>query len=79
MNYAVLKLQALRDRCRMILPKRWVVPPRSHTEGLYPRRASGTEMEIQRDSPASSWVAWEISSRQRRGGRRSSPDRTKSE
>ncbi len=79
MNYAVLKLQSIRDRCRRFLPERWVVSPRSHTEGLYPRRASGADMEIKADAPASSWVAWEVSARQRRGGRKAGGVRPESE
>lgn len=69
MHYAVLKLQALRDHCRRFLPERWVISPRSHIEGLYPRKASSADMELSSESPASSWVAWEISARQRRGRR----------
>jgi hypothetical protein len=79
MHYAVLKLQAMRDRCRRFLPERWVVSPRSHAEGLYPRKASMAEMELSSDSPASSWVAWEITARQRRGGRRRSKEPSGSE
>lgn len=78
MHYAVLKLQAIRDRCRRFLPDRWVLSPRSHTEGLYPRRASGAEMEIKPGAPASSWVAWEVSARQR-GERRVRRSRAGSE
>lgn len=69
MHYAVLKLQTLRDRCRVVLPERWVVSPRSHVDGLYPRRASSAEMELSTQAPASSWVAWEVSARQPRGRR----------
>ncbi len=69
MHYAVLKLQALRDNCRRFLPARWVLPPRGHPEGLLPRKASAAGMELEKGSPASSWVAWEVSPRQR-GGRR---------
>lgn len=78
MHYAVLKLQALRDRCRRFLPEKWVASPRSHTEGLYPRRMSSAEMELSRQAPASSWVAWEVTPRRRgsavRGSRRRSSE-----
>lgn len=67
MHYAVLKLQSLRDACRRVLPERWVSPPLAHPEGLWPRKASAADMEVKPGSPASSWVAWEVGPRQRRG------------
>lgn len=68
MHYAVLNLQSLRNACRRFLPERWIAPPRGHPEGLFPRKASAADMEVKPGFPASSWVAWEVSPKQR-GGR----------
>lgn len=67
MHYAVLKLQSLRNHCRRILPEKFIQPRRAHDEGLYPKKVSEANMELEPESPASSWVAWEVSPRQRGG------------
>jgi hypothetical protein len=63
MQNAARAITRIRKVLNIFLPKSWVSTPVAHDEGVYPRRPSGAEMEIEPGDPASSWVAWETSAR----------------
>ena len=70
MQSAARVISRIRKVLKMFLPKSWVSSPVAHDEGIYPRRPSGAEMEIEPGDPASSWVAWETSTRREHRRRR---------
>jgi hypothetical protein len=59
---------ALRRRLGFLLPKRWLAPRAAAAAGLRAGRPSKARMELDPASPASSWVAWEVSRRGRPPG-----------
>ena len=63
MQNTALVITRIRKILRIFLPKSWVSSPLAHDEGIYPRRPSAAEMEVEPGDPASSWVAWETSTR----------------
>lgn len=58
-------IAALRRRLRYLLPRRWLTPQPMSGSGLPPQRAARARMELDSGTPASSWVAWEVSRRGR--------------
>ena len=71
MQNAALVITKIRKVLKIFLPKSWVSSPVSHDEGMYPKHPSDAEMEIEPGDPASSWVAWETSTRREHSRRRS--------
>jgi hypothetical protein len=59
---------ALRRRMRFLVPRRWLASYPKPSLGLRARRPSRARFELDAASPATSWVAWEISRRGRPAG-----------
>lgn len=55
----------VRRRLRRLVPRRWLAPDPIPSTGLKARRPAKARMELDPASPATSWVAWEISRRSR--------------
>lgn len=58
-----------RLRLRYFMPRRWLAPPAVPGVGIRARRPSAARIELDPESPAKSWAAWEISRGLRAGGR----------
>lgn len=58
-------IRALRRRIGWLLPRRWRQPHPLSSSGLRARRPARARMELDAESPAASWVAWEVSRRGR--------------
>lgn len=54
---------ALRRRLGRLLPHGWLEPRPMSSAGFRARRPSSAQMELDPESPASAWAAWEISRR----------------
>lgn len=67
MQNAALVITRIRRFLNFFLPKSWLRSPIAHDEGLYPRKPADADIEIEPGDPASSWVAWETSSRRKAG------------
>lgn len=67
MHHVALFIGRLRQRVRPFVPARWLEPSPLSPHGLRPQRPANADMEIEPESPASSWVAWEVTPRRRRG------------
>jgi hypothetical protein len=63
---------ALRRRMRFLVPRKWLASHPKPRLGLRARRPSRARFELDAASPATSWVAWEISRRGRPAGTESS-------
>jgi len=79
MQNAALVITKIRKVLKIFLPKSWVSSPVAHDEGIYPKRRSDAEMEVEPGDPASSWVAWETSTRRAHSRRRSDGKEPKSD
>ncbi|MGI9264902.1 MAG: hypothetical protein ACR2QU_08225 [Gammaproteobacteria bacterium] len=65
MQNAALVITRIRRFLSLFLPRSWLKAPIAHDEGLYPKRPTPADIEIEPGDPASSWVAWETSSRRK--------------
>ncbi len=64
MDHATLYIARLRRWARPFLPRGWLIARRPLPPGIRPGQITRARMELDRDKPASSWVAWEVSGRQ---------------
>jgi hypothetical protein len=60
----------LRKRLQRLLPRSWLASQTISASELRARQPAKARMELDPGSPASSWVAWEISRRGRPAERR---------
>ncbi len=63
MQQAAQAITRLRKLLAFCLPASWLSRSGGRHEGLRPKRPTGAAMEIEPGDPASSWVAWEKSTR----------------
>jgi len=58
-----------RRRLRFLVPRKWLAPAAVPGAGIRGRRPSPARMELDPESPAKSWAAWEVSRGLRPGAR----------